>query len=544
MASGTDVDRSGNAEARSLVIVVDGRTDEEKLHELLAAGAEEAALDFKASLDLSGKASKDSVEFAKDAISMGNLPAGGYLVIGVDDQGAPAHAQPPVAAEQFDSATLRAKVARYVEAPVHVVSQAHKVDGRTIVLIYVAPNPDGLPVPTSSIGQYAKSDGTMGSVFGEGEVLTREGTSNVRLRYAHWHGLLDRYRNVVRAEARRDADDLIRQVVEGLRAGGSNTAPSVPLAAGMDHETLAEALVALFESGSTVRVQQFLNNAALRSGTGTPEDRETRLGALDQITVVACQAVLYRQDDIYRLAIAALERAYKARLPTPNSIQRVGNEADRAQHYLDVLIRVLAIGALVVRRQAWELLPDLSNRPVKEGGYEWLSWLRHAVTMASRARLLQDDEGNGRGGQALSLARALVAASPALRPDYGTDTELPKPDVLADDDWLLNSLCEFDLWWCILAFASRPSARDGAAYYPSCAAFHQWRAQPTLIHIATEPAVRQAAFGPAADELIAKAMLTVVRTATVQSYQYGGWWNEFADDPRVAKYVTDHATED
>jgi len=37
------------------VIVVDGRTDEEKVLELLAAGAEETTLDGKASLDLSGK---------------------------------------------------------------------------------------------------------------------------------------------------------------------------------------------------------------------------------------------------------------------------------------------------------------------------------------------------------------------------------------------------------------------------------------------------------------------------------------------------------
>jgi len=169
------------------------------------------------------------VEFAKDAISTGNLPDGGYIVVGVDDHGAPAHDQSPVVAEQFDSAALRAKVTRYVEAPVQIVSQPHEVDGRTVVVVYVAANPDGLPVPTSSIGQCAKGDGKMETVFSDGEVLIREGTSNVRLRYANWHRLLERYRESIKADARSDADELVRRVVEGFRAGGTAAAPSVPL---------------------------------------------------------------------------------------------------------------------------------------------------------------------------------------------------------------------------------------------------------------------------------------------------------------------------
>lgn len=111
------------------MIVVDGRTDEEKLRELLAAGTEETALDFKSTLDLSRRTSKDSLEFIKDCIAMGNLPGGGYIVIGVDGRGRPAHDQPPVDVRQFDSADLRNRVAKYVDAPVHILSQHHEVDG-------------------------------------------------------------------------------------------------------------------------------------------------------------------------------------------------------------------------------------------------------------------------------------------------------------------------------------------------------------------------------------------------------------------------------
>lgn len=527
------------------MIVVDGRTDEEKLLELLAAGAEETALDFKSTLDLSGRASKDSVEFAKDAISMGNLPAGGYIVVGVDDKGAPANDQAAIDVGQFDSADLRGKVAKYVHAPVSIISQHHVVGGRDVVLIFVAPNPDGLPVPVSAIGQYMKDDGRPVTVFSEGEVLIREGTSNVRLRYAHWNQLLERYRERVKADARRDADELVRRVVESFRGSDSSgDRLAVPLDPGMDDETFVEALVTLFGSGSTVRVQQFLNDAARRGGAGDVDQRDERLGALDQITVIACQAIVYGQEDSFRLAVAGLERAYQARLLSTRVLHGLGNDRDRAQHYLDVLIRVLAIGSLAVRSESWVLLRDLACRPIDEGGYVWTSWLRHALTMASRANLLNGPQGENRGGQVLSLARALVAGESALRPDYPASTELPRGEDLSHDDWLLNSLCEFDLWWCILAVAARKGEdSESAAFYPSCSAFRQWRSHPTLRRIATEPGIREAAFGNASDEVIANSMVTVVTMAVGQSHQYGGWWDGLGTDPEVATYVQDHATQ-
>ena len=159
------------------MIVVDGRTDEEKLLELLATGAEETSLDFKATLDLSSGSSKDVLEFVKDAISMGNLAEGGYIVVGVDDQGRPAHNQPTIVGSQFDSAKLRARIAKYVEAHVQPVSQPHVVDKRDVVLVYVPPNPDGLPVPTSAIAQYAKGDKKMETVLRRGNCLSGRGRS-------------------------------------------------------------------------------------------------------------------------------------------------------------------------------------------------------------------------------------------------------------------------------------------------------------------------------------------------------------------------------
>lgn len=52
------------------MIIVDGRTDIEKLRELLATGTECSELDFKETLDLGKKS--DELDFVKDAVSMFN----------------------------------------------------------------------------------------------------------------------------------------------------------------------------------------------------------------------------------------------------------------------------------------------------------------------------------------------------------------------------------------------------------------------------------------------------------------------------------------
>ena len=69
------------------MIVVDGRTDKEKLFELLNAGGECDELDFKETLDLSNKL--DALDFIKDAVSMCNRYPGGYIIVGADNDGRP-----------------------------------------------------------------------------------------------------------------------------------------------------------------------------------------------------------------------------------------------------------------------------------------------------------------------------------------------------------------------------------------------------------------------------------------------------------------------
>lgn len=76
-ADGAPRDSGQHGRLGETVIVPDGRTDYEKLRELLG-NPEETHLDLKASVDL--KKLEDRLKFVKDVVTMSNRPPGGALV--------------------------------------------------------------------------------------------------------------------------------------------------------------------------------------------------------------------------------------------------------------------------------------------------------------------------------------------------------------------------------------------------------------------------------------------------------------------------------
>ena len=107
-----------------MAVVWDGRTDEEKLQELLRLG-EQTQLDFKVELDLRDR--RHELDFVKDAVAMANRPPGGYILVGITDDGnlpkTPWRIKNP---QMFDGATLRDKICKYIEADIKASSISHK----------------------------------------------------------------------------------------------------------------------------------------------------------------------------------------------------------------------------------------------------------------------------------------------------------------------------------------------------------------------------------------------------------------------------------
>lgn len=495
------------------MIVVDGRTVEEKLRELLAE-PEQTHLDFKATLDLTN--AKDKLEFVKDAVSMANRPPGGYIIVGAHEGGVLALATGSTLDRAlFDGARLGDLIRRYIEGEVHPIAQIHDIDGHEVVLIHFPHHRDGLPVPMKSVGQYRDQSCAKDIiVFREGDVLVREGAKNSPLRHAHWADLLSARDRRLRAEAREDIDSLLQDMAKAFRSSPGQ--PLVPLSIDLSDDAFQEVVISHLESGTDVRLRKFL--AQMRD---LAHSADKRLRALDKVTSVACLGLWFDRTGVADFAIDSLFQAYAAL-----------NQAD-AQAQLDVVNRVYVIGSMAVRTKNWATLRDLVLRPYPAtlDAYVYSSWIRHGQVQASRAELFPKE----RGGMMISAARALAVEDGSMRPDIPDDS-LSVGDELVHNDSLLNSLCQFDFLYVAMVAAEGKHNANG---YPACSAFHQHRVDPVLDLVGADPIARSALFPDSDDVTIATAMAQTLHVAARESFKYGGHWGRWP--ARLGEYVQSHA---
>jgi Putative DNA-binding domain len=508
------------------MIVLDGRTDPEKLKELLG-NPEETHLDLKAKVDLNDPA--DRLKFVKDAVTMSSRPLGGYMLIGVDDDGKPCM---PIGTipdrSRFDGSRLGALIRSHIEAAIHVVVQIHNLDnGNEVVLVYVK-NTDGLPVPFNKDGQYQGSDGKTVTVFRKGEIFVREGAENVPIRYAHWQDILSAYADKIRGEASATAQALLNEVI-AARQTSPNGPLDVPLLMDMDESTFAAAMVSLLESGNDVRLRQFIRSLSGTAGPATSVDEF--IHALNKWSIFCAQALYFERGDLVDDAIEKLCDAYK----------KLGIDADATHKRLAVVERIYVLGRLAVRQEAWETVNSLVLRPVPtnvhEPQYIYSSWIRHAQVYATRANLdatEPDEQGRRRGGFIISAARELMVEHPPIRPDL-TDAQIPAEEITRDDV-ALNTLCEFDIAYCFIVAAMGTGRSAG---YPSSAAFDEDRAKAMAQRIVADQDVRHRLFPDVDEATIAQAIQAVYEVAVRESANnYGGrWWDM---PPSVAAWVSRH----
>lgn len=507
-------------------VVVDGRLTREKLDELLSLAAEHSELDFKASLDLTDAPHR--LGLVKDIIALANTGTGGYIIVGANEDGSAARDRQPVDARRFDSADLAQLVSRHVVAAPIVAAQTHEVDGWTFVLIHVAPSTNNLPCIIDSSGEYDRGDGRMKTVLQEGVLYVREGTHTVTATDAHWAQLLGRYRAAIMAESREGIDALIRKVVEGLgeNVGGQRLSP---LALEMDDETFIEAVEPYLDKPEGERrLRRFVRSVKADISVSNP-DEQARSNALNKLAAVAVQAVFAESRETFETVIKTIHEAYEASV---EGYEGDYSPAPRAAYWLDVALRLVCIGAAALRDEAWWTMVPLVDR---RGNWYHPGWIRHALVQASRAGLLSG--GTREDALMLVKARALAAAHPVLCPDIRAVREVGAGEEFEHNDVLLNSMCQFDFTWCVVARLLHPEEGDSRLFYPSCAALFQDRTQPIIVRLATSAELRTAVFPDRTDEDWAGAMKRVLIVAEQQSHHSGGWWDGADYDQRVEAFV-------
>jgi hypothetical protein len=191
---------------------------------------------------------------------------------------------------------------------------------------------------------------------------------------------------------------------------------------------------------------------------------------------------------------------------------------------LAVVVRLYALGSLAVRLGDWETLRAIVLRPAKihpaDNDYIHSSWIRHGHVEAARAGLTKDDDDTG--AYMISASRRLLVAQPSMRPDL-TDALVPDTGNPASDDPLLNSSCQFDILYCLLVLTEGQTSVK--SMYPSSAAFDETRADPALVTVAGDSAVRATLFPNSTDADVAEAIYNVVRSLTMQeAFKFGGRW--------------------
>lgn len=505
--------------------VVDGRLTREKLDELLGLAAEHAELDFKTTLDLSDPGHR--LGLLKDLIAMANSGTGGYVVVGANEDGTAATEHALIDPRQFDSADLAQQVARHVITAPIVTSQTHEVNGHPMVLIHVAPNDSGLPAIISSTGEYAIGK-RMKVILVEGVLYVREGTRNVAATDAHWPQLLSRYRSGVVAETREHIDVLIAKVVDGLgeSTGGARL---VPLAVEMEEVTYADAVLPYFDSPEGQnKLRRFLRTLRGAASVGNT-DASSQEAALNKLCISIVQAL---HSDSRESFDVALNIIYDIYIESVGSFDGDYATQTTAVYWLDVLLRLLAIGATAVAARAWWAVEPLVNKGVSE---QYPVWFRHAIVHASRANLLSG--GSREAAMVLVRARALVVANPALAPGLEGAEEVPEDQELPQNDALLNALCQFDYLWCTVAVASHPDKDDPQLFYPSCSALFQERTNPIITLLAMSDGARQNILPTVPSKGWAEAMNRVMEVAVHQSHQYRAWWGGFGYDYKVETFV-------
>lgn len=466
--------------------VINGRVDVEQLRALLAAQSEYPTLDYKLSCDLSE--GKGRAEFIKDCAAMMSNPQGGYLVVGVDGHGTPAGAK--LDAQAYDSAKLGSILAKYLEGEVPVISQVHHLADGDVAVIYLGRRPNHLFPIVKADMTYVDANGKTQTPLRAGDVFVREGTRSRRWRSPDLPALLAPYADRIRDEEQQRYGRIVSELTARQQDSAIAHGPISNVTWQLPDETFTLAVTELSRTRDDRGLRLLLLSIgsagkalAPRAAPGTAEFTDL-MTMLDRLTTCLGVGLVTGDDDLVARATKALHGIYLS-----VGVEMNPTSATEPRIWLEIAARILGAIALAVRLEEWNAIPGLALQPVGKA-YIYQSWLRHADVWASRTdQSSQLTDAGAVPGLLIAVARERVAAIPALRPDLvGADSPPPLGAQPDRDDPGLDSLCQADFLWCVIA-ATR--GRGIGEQYPSFAALYPHRTEPIVDQIRSDPSLAQ-----------------------------------------------------
>jgi hypothetical protein len=514
-------------------IVVDGILSDEKIAELLGFQTEYPELDYKARIDLTTTEGK--VELSKDVGAM--QVRGGYIIAGADNQGALTGQLDDVDCRLFDEANLAPALLRWLPEPLELRTRVVQRDGRAVVVIYVGRHPSGCAFFRAD-GKYMKNDREV-VVFRAGDVFWRNGTRSVRVTQQGLEEIIERRIADAKSGWLEEHQEIRRRERADLEAAYEGRqlteTPLGTVSSDLNSGALTLAALELLRRGDTIALRHLLNDAVGRARALIERGAiDAEVGdLLDKLTCLAATFLEYEQGEWFDRVIGTLTQIYSMPLGYGDAQRfgyssRIDPRETAPRVWLLVIERVFALGALAVRAGNWKAVRSLTlQRPDRLSDYD-ANWLRHALTMASRAHHLyeQRDDGQTLELSLLSLARNDIARLDCLRPD----------GLVPNDDEVITSLAQFDVLSNIVAI-------DGAAdtgqrvFYTNFARFQQGRIQPIVDRLLIDADMRQTLFTHGDDDL-ADALATIGQRAQQDGWRFDGF--DTWDGTPVGRFISQH----
>jgi hypothetical protein len=516
-------------------VVIDGIVSDEKLAELLGWQTEYPELDYKRAIDVTSK--EGLVEFVRDVCAFQVL--GGYIVGGVDGHGVPTGEMDGMNSKLFDEASLTPKCEKYLPQPLEVRSRVLKRNGHDVVLIFIGRHPNGYAIFHTD-GVYKKKSGKDYIAFRAGDSYWRNGTRSERISQQGMEAIIERRLAEAKDTWLQDQQEIRRRERAEIEASyGTRRVAEAPLGSvnfDLDTSELTTAALELIHRGNAqVPLIRLLNEALDRARDAIERDEiETELAnLLDKLTCLAATFLEYEQDEWFRRVVGTLNRIYSLPLRDETDARRFGystfiaptEKAPRV--WLLIIERIFGLGALAVRGEKWDAVRTLTLQlPQRiDTGYD-TNWLRHALTMSSRAQQINPQI------SLLSLARNEVARLSCLRPD----------GLSADAEAIIDSLAQFD-------FLSNAAAIDDAGdtdsrvFYTNFARFRQDRIQPIVNRLLDEDSDIRTAIFPSSNEDLAVALAKIGEMAGSEGVRYAGFdgWRHTPVYDFLERYLPDEA---
>jgi hypothetical protein len=464
-------------------------------------------------------------------VSCSSHPHGGYLVVGVDDQGQPVATGLHTA--DFDSSRLRDILAKHLEGSIDVRSAVHDIDNVPVVLIYLARRADGLFPIVKSDFTYTEPGGAQKTALRAGDVFVRDGTSTRRWRSTELPTLLAPYVEMARREERARIDGIVAVVRQQYRGMEAAVGPAAALTWQLGQDDFDTAVIELSRRRDQAPIR-LLGFDIARDGCALLDDPDTDASGrlqdlLDRAVSALAYGIVLNDKNLVERLTRALYQIYTHGLV----LDQPRRDVDATVQFT-IVARVLAAIALAVRIEAWWAVRPLTLQPVgtEPGAYERASWLRHAMVWNSRWNTAPTSaDGRPIPGVLIAQAREIINRVPALRRDVAAPVDaFALGETSKRGDTLLDSLCQADLLWCLVALlhGGKRGTRD---FYTSFAALYEHRIQPMVCRLLNDESVVASVFPDSTPENLREALADVLGMASSEGARFGHFDFGLRDSP-------------